>query len=54
MTTEIAIETILEQYRIGGMEGLPTASIISSHLYLGESEMKHQADMRPREQRRIS
>ena len=40
MTT---IETILKDHKIGGMEGLTTSSIIS-HLYLGETEMKYNAD----------
>lgn len=49
MTPETSIETILEQHGIGGMEGLSTASILS-HLYLGESEMKHNASRCPRDE----
>lgn len=45
MTT---IETILKQHGIGGFDGEPK-SVILSHLYLGESEMRHNADKYPRD-----
>ncbi len=48
MTTETEIQTILARHGIGGMEGLPAASIVS-HLYLGESEMEHNANKYPRD-----